>query len=36
MCVVYRVCIAQCRVQGEVYMEQCWMYNLAAAGRKDL
>ena len=28
--------IAQCRVQSEVYMEQCWLYSLTAAGRKDL
>ena len=28
--------IAQCRVQGKVYMEQCWLYSLTAAGRKDL
>ena len=32
---LYRV-IAQCRVQGEVYMEQCWLYSLTVAGGKDL
>ena len=32
---LYRL-IVRCRVQGEVYMEQCWLYNLIAAGRKDL
>ena len=32
---LYRV-IAQCREQGEVYMEQCSSYSLTAAGRTDL
>ena len=31
---LYRL-TAQCRIQGEVYMEQCWLYSLTAAGRKD-
>ena len=29
---LYRL-IAQCRVWGEVYMEQCRLYSLTAAGR---
>ena len=33
--ILYRL-IAQCRVQNEVYMEQCWLYSLTAAGGKDL
>ena len=31
---LYRL-IAQCSVQSEVYMEQCWLCSLTAAGRKD-
>ena len=25
-----------CTVQSEVFREQCWLYSLTAAGRKDL